>query len=137
MFRRLLKKAAIVLVIFIVTGTLLYSFGLRLVLDGGGIPHLQFVESASAQADKVERHREAQRATLPVAAPPGPAAAPSGENPAPVPVSKTPTIAADPDPLLRSTYWSDFRGPLRDGHYREQPIRTSWPTTGLPAKWKQ
>jgi hypothetical protein len=59
MLRRLLRKAAIVLVIFVVTGALLYGFGLRVVLDGGGIPHLQFIESASAQAEKIARHREA------------------------------------------------------------------------------
>ena len=65
MLRRLLRKAAIVLVIFIAAGALLYTFGLRVVLDGGGMPHLQFVESASEQAQKVERHREAQRAAPP------------------------------------------------------------------------
>ena len=137
MLRRLLRKAAIVLVIFIVAGALLYSFGLRVVLDGGGIPHLQFVESANAQAEKIERHREGQR-TAPAAAPtPGPAAAPSAESPGPVPVARAAPAAADPDPVLHSTYWSDFRGPSRDGHYREQPIRTSWPSGGLQPKWKQ
>ena len=137
MLRRLLRKAAIVLVLFIVAGALLYSFGLRVVLDGGGIPHLQFVESANARAEKIERHREAQR-TAPAAAPtPGPAAAPSGESPGPVPVARAAPAAADPDPVLHSTYWSDFRGPSRDGHYREQPIRTSWPSGGLQPKWKQ
>jgi outer membrane protein assembly factor BamB len=66
-----------------------------------------------------------------------PAAASSSENPASAPRAKAAPVAGDPDPLLRSTYWSDFRGPLRDGHYREQPIRTSWPSGGLPPKWKQ
>ena len=139
MLRRLLRKTAIVLVIFIVTGALLYGFGLRVVLDGGGIPHLQFTESASAQAEKIERHREAQRAaaaTAPAEQPP-PTAAPASEPAAPAPMAKAAPVAADPDPVLRSTYWSDFRGPLRDGHYRERPIRTSWPSGGLPARWKQ
>ncbi len=137
MLRRLLRKAAIVLVLFIVAGALLYSFGLRVVLDGGGIPHLQFVESANAQAEKIERHREAQRAAPAAAPTPGPAAAPSAESPGPVPVARAAPAAADPDPVLHSTYWSDFRGPSRDGHYREQPIRTSWPSGGLQPKWKQ
>ena len=34
-------------------------------------------------------------------------------------------------------YWTDFRGPFRDGHYREQPIRTNWPASGLKPLWKQ
>ena len=39
--------------------------------------------------------------------------------------------------MVHTSYWSDFRGPSRDGHYREQPIRTAWPSGGLTAKWKQ
>lgn len=34
-------------------------------------------------------------------------------------------------------YWTDFRGPTRDGRYDEVAIRTSWPTEGLPRLWKQ
>jgi outer membrane protein assembly factor BamB len=40
-------------------------------------------------------------------------------------------------PLIPSTYWTDFRGPARDGHYQERPIRTDWPAGPLPALWKQ
>ena len=28
-------------------------------------------------------------------------------------------------------YWTDFRGPNRDGHYSERPILTNWPSHGL------
>src|SRR4051812_39469343 len=38
---------------------------------------------------------------------------------------------------VTSSYWSGFRGPLRDGVYNEQPIRTNWPGTGLQPLWKQ
>ena len=42
---------------------MLYEFfGLRLVMDGGGMPRPMFVESAAEQAERVERHRAAQRA---------------------------------------------------------------------------
>ncbi|HEV2915820.1 MAG TPA: PQQ-binding-like beta-propeller repeat protein [Pyrinomonadaceae bacterium] len=34
-------------------------------------------------------------------------------------------------------YWTDFRGPARDGRYDEVAIRTSWPANGLPQLWKQ
>jgi outer membrane protein assembly factor BamB len=34
-------------------------------------------------------------------------------------------------------YWTDFRGPARDGRYDEAAIKTSWPTEGLPRLWKQ
>src|SRR5689334_19085007 len=36
-----------------------------------------------------------------------------------------------------STYWNGFRGPLRDGIYQEQSIRTNWPTSGLTPLWSQ
>lgn len=34
-------------------------------------------------------------------------------------------------------YWTDFRGPNRDGRYEEMAIRTSWAANGLPQLWKQ
>lgn len=39
----------------------------------------------------------------------------------------------------RSTrsYWTNFRGPARDGRYDEAAIRTAWPTEGLRLLWKQ
>ncbi|HYY58600.1 MAG TPA: PQQ-binding-like beta-propeller repeat protein [Pyrinomonadaceae bacterium] len=37
----------------------------------------------------------------------------------------------------RRNYWTDFRGPTRDGRYDELAIRTSWPADGLPRLWKQ
>jgi len=34
-------------------------------------------------------------------------------------------------------YWTDFRGPNRDGHYAERPILTHWPVSGPALLWKQ
>ncbi|HZQ46332.1 MAG TPA: PQQ-binding-like beta-propeller repeat protein [Verrucomicrobiae bacterium] len=34
-------------------------------------------------------------------------------------------------------YWTDFRGPNRDGHYSEAPILTNWPATGLRELWRE
>lgn len=34
-------------------------------------------------------------------------------------------------------YWTDLRGPGRQGHYDETPIRTRWPSRGLPELWRQ
>lgn len=35
------------------------------------------------------------------------------------------------------SYWTDFRGPNRDGVYSEAPISIDWPAQGLPRLWKQ
>jgi outer membrane protein assembly factor BamB len=34
-------------------------------------------------------------------------------------------------------YWTDFRGPRRDGRYDEMAVVTSWPASGLAPIWKQ
>jgi outer membrane protein assembly factor BamB len=136
---KVLKYAGLALVIVIAMGAVLFAFGLRVVLDGGGSPHLRFVKSADAQADELARHREAQRAQPPPPAPAAPEApSPSANSmPADIPKPDLPTPAAATNRLRGSTYWTDFRGPVRDGHYRQQPIRTDWPADGLKPMWKE
>ena len=129
MLRRILKAAAIIVLSLVIIGLGLYLLGLRVVLDGGGSPHLRFVESADARAAAVARHRESQRAQ-PVA--PAPVAAPS-----PGVVASTAPARAPAETAAAAPYWTDFRGPGRDGHYRERPIRTAWPSQGLTPVWKQ
>ncbi len=36
-----------------------------------------------------------------------------------------------------ANYWTDFRGPNRDGHYAERTIGTNWPAGGLKEFWRQ
>jgi outer membrane protein assembly factor BamB len=36
-----------------------------------------------------------------------------------------------------AAYWTDFRGPRRDGEYREGPVLVDWPAGGLKPIWKQ
>jgi outer membrane protein assembly factor BamB len=57
----------------------------------------------------------------------GTAAAPVAGQPAAAPVASAPA---------RRNYWTNFRGPARDGRYDEQPIRTNW-QGGLQQLWKQ
>jgi outer membrane protein assembly factor BamB len=46
------------------------------------------------------------------------------------PAAKTPAKVA-------RNYWTDFRGPARDGRYDESNILTQWPAGGLTPLWKQ
>jgi outer membrane protein assembly factor BamB len=134
-----LKKLAIVLglavAMLVVVGGLMYLAGLRVVLDGGGRPTLRFTRSADDQADVIARHREAQRqaaASTPQSTPPAavaPAQAPD--------LPDVDTRAAPATIAGHSPYWTDFRGPSRDGHYRQQQIRTDWPASGLKPVWKE
>ena len=47
------------------------------------------------------------------------------------------TILSSGVPVPAAPYWTDFRGPKRDGHYDEQPILSDWPAAGLKLLWRQ
>src|ERR1051326_4591181 len=54
----------------------------------------------------------------------------------------TPSPSASPSPgqtpaETARNYWTNFRGPKRDGKYEEATISTNWPANGLPVLWKQ
>ena len=137
MFRRWLKLLAVAAAGTLAVAAVLYLFfGLRVRLDGGGTPRPTFVVDADAQADVIARHREAQRQESPQAA--GPVAEPQ-ELAAVSADSHSSRVEGAPASVLppSAPYWTDFRGPLRDGHYREHPIRTNWPADGLKPIWKQ
>lgn len=61
--------------------------------------------------------------------PADPAAQGATQTPAAVEAKGAPTAA-------RRNYWTNFRGPARDGRYDERPIRTNW-QGGLQQLWKQ
>ncbi|HVQ13091.1 MAG TPA: PQQ-binding-like beta-propeller repeat protein [Vicinamibacterales bacterium] len=123
----------------IVVAALYQFFGLRFVMDGGGTPYPRFARTTDGQAELIERHREAQRAAAAAAplaeataslAAADPVVAPGPEEPAAV---AKPAVAASTGPA----YWTDFRGPNRDGEYREVPVLADWPSGGLTPLWKQ
>ncbi len=143
MIRRLFKFLAWTFVGLIATGLLLYAVGFRVQLDGGGMPGLVRVRSDEERAEAIERHRAAQRAAAPSPAPQPAAAAPATTSSEP---SSSPTVAAVDDGAAKTAaavdrvstnYWTDFRGPARDGHFQQVPIKTDWPQQGLQPLWKQ
>ena len=112
--RRLFGSLGIVLyaVVYAVLAVLaLMRFGgLELEWRGGFPPVLTFHKTRPDYV-AVETHRARQATTLPAA---------------PFPRTNTPP-----------PYWTDFRGPRRDGHYSERPIRTNWPAAGFKPLWSQ
>jgi outer membrane protein assembly factor BamB len=137
MMRKLLKALAVAAGVLIAVAAGLYVAGARIQMDGGGTPRVRFLSSPSEHAAEIARHREAQRTQAAVVQPPvePPRAAAA--------VASAPGTAGNPthdpaDPALSgSTYWIQFRGPHRDGHYRQQPIVTSWPGGAPKPIWKQ
>ena len=143
MLRTIAKGLGLLLLVLLVAGAGLYLVGLRIILDGGGSPKLRFVASPDRQAEEIARHREAQRAeaATPVVETAGAQAAQAAEEPEPLPeverVEAAESRQAAATPPAGAAYWTDFRGPDRDGHYREMPIRVDWPSGGLSPAWKQ
>ena len=141
MFRKIAKATGVLMAALLLTGAVLYAFGLRVVVDGGGSPYLAFLESEAARAEKIARHRQAQRASPEAPAKPvEPAPADRGGAQSAASVAAPPTTAGGPSPAVpapAAPYWTDFRGPRRDGHYAERPIRTNWPSGGLTPLWKE
>src|SRR5256714_12045286 len=87
--------------------------------------------SATRQAhdDLVEQHRQQQAAQTQPSVVPSPSPQASA--------TESPTQTAATQAPASRNYWTNFRGPKRDGRYDETPISTNWPAKGLPLIWKQ
>ncbi|MEO5822889.1 MAG: PQQ-binding-like beta-propeller repeat protein [Vicinamibacteraceae bacterium] len=152
--RRLALAMAAVAIVLVV---LRVGFGLRVYIDGDFRPHLA-LGTQSAHYTALEAQRASQRAgsgaspAAPAAAP-TPAAAAATDAPAPAsstlatstPVApasaaaaSTPAPATVPAPGGGiATSWTDYRGPARDGVYRQRAIAATWPASGPRLLWKQ
>jgi|SRR5688500_7836890 len=131
MLRKWARRVLLLLVGLAVTGGILYAAGLRIIQYGGGGIQLAFTKSVDQRAVEIEKHREAQRAQAPMPAP-----APSAPEAAASSASPPPLESRSPALRRASTYWTGFRGPERDGHYRQQPVRPDWGPALAPL-WKQ
>ena len=100
---------------------LLLFYGLRMELSGGMRPRFSF-EGGERHYRALEQNRAAQNV-----------AAAAGKEEQSAPVIAPPATP----PAAGSTYWTDFRGPGRLGHYDQAPILTDWPEKGLRQVWKQ
>lgn len=115
-------------------------FGLHMEMDGTGVrPILSFHRTESHYA-ALEENRQRQRETLPQVG-----TAPATQTPLPEIIEESRSSAAQPAktaavaaPLkLPAAYWTDFRGPGRDGRYGELKIDTHWPAEGPRLLWRQ
>ena len=120
-FRKSLASLAIVIV---GVAHLFLFYGLHMEFSGGIQPVFTF-----QSGERHYRQLEAHRAAL--------------QTPAPAMAEAPPTALAAPlkaesaATAYGSTYWADFLGPGRLGHYDQKPILTEWPAGGLAQVWKQ
>jgi outer membrane protein assembly factor BamB len=121
----------------------------------------RYFSDRDAHYSELERHR-AQQAAL-AGNQPAPAAdlAPAGQTAANQNAPATPGQPADAQgatganaggnsaaangqdanhpiaPASSRNYWTNFRGPNRDGRYEEGAVKVNWPSGGLKPMWKQ
>src|SRR6185295_2067127 len=92
------------------------------------------VASACSRSTKDAHYAEVEKNRQEQAAQPAPSAT-AAPSPSPS-ASASPSPGQTPAETARN-YWTNFRGPKRDGKYEEATISTNWPTSGLPVLWKQ
>jgi outer membrane protein assembly factor BamB len=132
---RVARWSAAVVLVLVALGIAAHRvFDLDVRLDGSGMPRIVRTTPPARAAAVLESHRDAQRSAPPAASTPAAPAAPVPAAPLPDRAASPPVRAGLP---ARRPYWTGFRGPLRDGVYREQPILTAWPAQGLTPLWKQ
>jgi outer membrane protein assembly factor BamB len=133
-----------VLALFVVMAWGLYQFaGLRVNVDGSGKMPRFFSMGPDYDALEADRARQREAAPPPATAEALPVSSLGGAQDA---VAPPVAASADAAPVLANAppravepgrgSWPDFRGPSRDGRYRGDPIRTTWPNGGLPELWR-
>ena len=116
-----LLAAAVALAVF-VAGLLVVFADLRLELAGSGLLPIVSFGDAEEHFDVLELNRSQHYSRLLPAGPRPAAATAAGASDAALPAD---------------VYWTDFRGPRRDGRYTQTPVLTSWPASGLEPLWSQ
>jgi outer membrane protein assembly factor BamB len=117
------------------------TVGYVVLLSGAGLLPSVLVKNPELDEHykELEEHRARQRQSSPEASTVAasnpqvveqPAANSNASAGAPAASSPAPAKA------LRS-YWTDYRGPRRDGRYDELSVLTEWPASGPPMLWRQ
>jgi len=90
-----------------------------------------------AQYAAVEQNRAQQQQQAQASANQSPAPAASQQPNANAQASPTTNQTTPQAAHVGRNYWTNFRGPNRDGRYDEMPVLTSWPAQGLQLVWKE
>jgi outer membrane protein assembly factor BamB len=92
-----------------------------------------------AQLEQQRAQQRAEAAQNPAANPvtTTPVAAP-GASPAPAAAGGQAVVPTTPETAhAAKNYWTNYRGPNRDGRYEETSVLSTWPANGLTPIWKQ
>ena len=116
LLRAVLTAVASVAVLGIITfAILVLAFDMSVEPGGSGWRPISWFDDPDGHFDYLEENRRQHSADL-------------------LPVESSGAGVRD---AAAQAYWTDFRGPDRDGRYAEQPINVDWPAEGLTPLWKQ
>ena len=131
----------------IIGGVLVVAFDLRVELAGSGLRPIFTFGDIDDHLVTLEMNRSQHYSRLLPAGPPLAAEPVSADEPSPEGDDRAAAPAASPSSAsppavgdLTGTpdaYWTDFRGPHRDGRYDHMAIRTDWPAAGFEPLWSQ
>jgi len=111
------------------------------IILGLGVPLILTACSNSkneAQFVAVEQHRAQQQQQAQAQANQSASPGTSQQATANANAQSSPATAQAPDSAhVSRNYWTNFRGPNRDGRYDEMPVLTTWPAQGLQLLWKE
>ena len=116
---------------------LVVAFDMQIELAGSGMRPIFSFGTSEMHYAALEANRDQHDAATPpenshASGSDGAPPAPDTPDPAALPDAQDPANAPGGD-----AYWTDFRGPRRDGLYTEAAIRTDWPAGGLEPLWSQ
>ena len=95
----------------ITVGVLVAVFGMRIEMAGSGMRPIVTFDDSEEHFAALEENRSQHYSRL-------------------LPAATLTETRAEP-------YWTDFRGPNRDGRYTQRTIRVDWPGDGLTPEWHQ
>ena len=129
--------------VVVAVAILVVAFNLRVELAGSGMRPLFTFGDPDDSFTELELNRSQHYSRLlPAGTPPTPTAKPVNPQSstgkaewevAAVALEMQGRVLAPAD----HNYWTDFRGPNRDGRYTQTPIDTTWTNDGLVPIWKQ
>jgi outer membrane protein assembly factor BamB len=116
-------------------------FGIRVEVDGSGTFPIVSLYKAESHFEELEQSRAEQRGER-IESPLPPAnleqEVETRQELAEVRTeAATESLPAAESAAVPLPFWTDFRGPRRDGRYDEMEILTDWPSDGLPLLWRQ
>lgn len=99
--------------------------------------HYAELERHRAQQQTLTAQPGTEQAAVPTNPQTGAAIAPPVNGASPAAAAAPGTVPPPETAHASRNYWTNFRGPNRDGRYDEMAVLTQWPAAGLTPVWKQ